>query len=263
MVIWGGAHTHIGLIIMAWQRALARGLGLRPIIAPPTVAATATDDDTAPHAPVRAPMGTATLSYIDIPATDDTLPETLPLWRGDIPLRSGHILGQVLHHLPETPDWLAQGCVIKLQSPLRLAHNGRAIAASGLTAAAVLTAMLRRCVAAGVVQPSAVPNIRAACTTAQDGAANVPDALDASAAAIMMQTHLRWRDASRYSATQQQATPLGGLVGNLVFTGDMRAFWPILHAAQWLHIGKETVFGLGGYAVERRLNVSAPHVSNP
>ncbi len=43
---------------------------------------------------------------------------------------------------------------------------------------------------------------------------------------------------------------LGGLLGPVTFRGPVEAFLPLLHLGSWVHIGKNTTFGLGRYHVE-------------
>ena len=60
----------------------------------------------------------------------------------------------------------------------------------------------------------------------------------------------QWHDISRYSNTQQRHLPLGGLLGHATLTGPddaLGSLAPVLRLGELLHIGKETVFGLGRY----------------
>ena len=43
---------------------------------------------------------------------------------------------------------------------------------------------------------------------------------------------------------------LGGVCGEWTLQGELGPFLPALHAGQWLHVGKETVFGMGQYRLE-------------
>ena len=61
---------------------------------------------------------------------------------------------------------------------------------------------------------------------------------------------LHWRDGARYSARQKQETPLGGVVGRWTLRGDLAPLLPWLWLGQWLHLGKATAMGLGGYTLE-------------
>lgn len=60
----------------------------------------------------------------------------------------------------------------------------------------------------------------------------------------------RWFDWERYSHRQGRKMRLGGLVGEVVYGGDVRAFEPYLGAGRWVNVGKGTSFGLGRYEVE-------------
>ena len=71
--------------------------------------------------------------------------------------------------------------------------------------------------------------------------------LSRAAATVSATGELQWRDWSRYSNRQQQAITLGGITGTWRFDHLPLEFAQLLHIGQWLHIGKETVFGLGRY----------------
>jgi hypothetical protein len=61
---------------------------------------------------------------------------------------------------------------------------------------------------------------------------------------------MRWHDIDRYSSTQQGKLPLGGLVGSATLHGPAQALanlLPLLQRGEQLHLGKETVMGLGRY----------------
>lgn len=73
-------------------------------------------------------------------------------------------------------------------------------------------------------------------------------ALNLQAEAITLDGgQLQWVDWERYSSRQRQTMKLGGLIGPVRLRGNLAPFSELLHLGQWLHIGKETVFGLGGY----------------
>ena len=60
---------------------------------------------------------------------------------------------------------------------------------------------------------------------------------------------LRWYDWQRYSNRQQQSMHLGGAIGDW-HLGDLAPEHArALHIGQWLHLGKNTTFGLGRYTL--------------
>lgn len=60
---------------------------------------------------------------------------------------------------------------------------------------------------------------------------------------------LRWSERKRYSGRQKSEMLFGGLVGDVVYTGDLGPFLPVLTYGAELHLGKQTTFGLGKVAV--------------
>ncbi|HEY9159918.1 MAG TPA: CRISPR system precrRNA processing endoribonuclease RAMP protein Cas6 [Desulfomonilia bacterium] len=59
---------------------------------------------------------------------------------------------------------------------------------------------------------------------------------------------LSWHDWRRYSSRQDQEMLMGGLVGNIIYEGNvLNNFLPILKFCETVHIGKQTSFGLGKF----------------
>jgi len=56
---------------------------------------------------------------------------------------------------------------------------------------------------------------------------------------------LRWIAARRRSSRTGQTHPLGGFVGEVRYAGEVSEFLPILRAAYWTGIGRQTVWGKG------------------
>jgi len=57
----------------------------------------------------------------------------------------------------------------------------------------------------------------------------------------------RWHRFERYSRRQNQRISMGGLVGTAVYEGELDEFFPWLALGEHVHVGKNTVFGLGKY----------------
>jgi hypothetical protein len=126
---------------------------------------------------------------------------------------------------------------LHFHAPLRLQTNGRRATADEFTPRKLLTTLIRRIALIHEFHgPGPLPLDFAA--------------LAQRAEAIESDKDLRWRDWQRYSSRQQQKMALGGVVGRWTLSGDLAPFLPFLHLGQWLHVGKEAAFGLGGYRLE-------------
>jgi CRISPR/Cas system endoribonuclease Cas6 (RAMP superfamily) len=67
---------------------------------------------------------------------------------------------------------------------------------------------------------------------------------------------LHWQTLQRYSNRQRQKVSLSGLMGIATYEGNVTEFVPILHYASQVHVGKQTLFGLGEIKIERVENTS-------
>jgi hypothetical protein len=59
----------------------------------------------------------------------------------------------------------------------------------------------------------------------------------------------RWVELESYSTRLERATPLGGLMGQITFEGDLTPFWEWLVWGQFTHVGKDAVKGNGMYRI--------------
>jgi hypothetical protein len=74
---------------------------------------------------------------------------------------------------------------------------------------------------------------------------------------LARQAHTReWEggrlDLVRYSGRQKQEMELRGVAGHLDVPEGLGDLFPLLAAAQWLHLGKGTAVGMGQLLIERR-----------
>ena len=126
---------------------------------------------------------------------------------------------------------------LRFISPLRLQEDGHPLSVERLTPGALLLAAVRRA--------ALIHNLYGNGTPDWDF-----KALAQQAASVEGEKNLHWRDWTRRSARQKQTMQLGGVMGDWKLRGDLQAFFPALHLGTWLHVGKETVFGLGRYTLE-------------
>jgi hypothetical protein len=76
-------------------------------------------------------------------------------------------------------------------------------------------------------------------------------ARDRADAVALLDPRLRWHEWTRFSSRQNTLMQMGGLLGDFRLAGPtLETFWPALWLGQWVHVGKGTSFGLGGYRLE-------------
>ncbi len=64
---------------------------------------------------------------------------------------------------------------------------------------------------------------------------------------IQVKTNFKWQDFTRFSKRQNAHLQIGGAMGEMEISGDVSDIFPILHLGEYIHIGKNTAFGLGRY----------------
>lgn len=124
---------------------------------------------------------------------------------------------------------------LQLVTPLRLQQEGKVLGAREMSAGIFLRNLIRRVSYQVQIQhPHAYPMEQIRNLNALAG--NVAD-----------DRRLAWRDWERYSSRQKQAMKLGGVVGRWYFKNVPAELLSFIHLGQWMHVGKETAFGLGKY----------------
>jgi CRISPR-associated endoribonuclease Cas6 len=78
-----------------------------------------------------------------------------------------------------------------------------------------------------------------------------------AARVTLIENATRWVDVASYSARQQRATPIGGLIGRATYQGDLAPLRELLVWGELLHVGKNAVKGDGRYVIETALATSA------
>jgi hypothetical protein len=215
MVLFGRVRDQLGLMILAWQRALWRGLGAQQV--------------------------QAVLESVAVQAGSD--------WQTIFTSDQAAIVPHVnsLSLRLNASDTFVQRIHLRFDTPLRLQVNGKALPPNQLTPAKLLmdivrrTALLFEC---HTDMPLTLPFAELKAATEQ-----VKDAVHEHVA----DKKLRWLDWTRYSSRQQSTMQFGGVVGHWTLHASpsvWQTLLPFVIAGQWLHVGKETVFGLGRYTLQ-------------
>lgn len=69
--------------------------------------------------------------------------------------------------------------------------------------------------------------------------------IDRAEGVSVVSDRTQWFEFGRYSGRQERRVQLGGLVGQMVFEGDLKSHLPLLAMAQKTGLGKATSFGFG------------------
>lgn len=66
---------------------------------------------------------------------------------------------------------------------------------------------------------------------------------------VVEKNSLYWYDWERYSTRQDERMKLGGFKGMITFSGEISLFLSFIKLGEYLHLGKDTSFGLGKYVI--------------
>jgi hypothetical protein len=220
MVLVGRAITQLPLIIFAWQRALARGLG---------------------KFQSRARLLDVALVLPPVhPATGE--PERVVIYdaQEDAAVSDHAYLANVGQPLAATAT---DPVTLRIKTPLRIQKKGQTLS-HDMTGRDFIMALVRRYYL--------LAEFHTADYQAPDFAALAEQALG-----VACETRFSWCDWARYSNRQQQKMVLGGVLGELTLFGGLKPFLPILQLGQWLHVGNKTTFGMGLYTLATTIHSEA------
>lgn len=146
-------------------------------------------------------------------------------------------LEEQAEHLISYQDNYIKSITLEITTPMRLQKDGHPKDSEDITARDFLIALVRRI--------SLVLEFH--CNIKDNIAFNM---LSNEADLISISKDLKWQDWTRYSSRQHQKMILGGVVGRITLQGEqLKHFYSFLKAGEMLHVGKNTVFGMGKYKI--------------
>lgn len=202
VVLFGRALNQLPLVVHSFRRAFRQGLGKRR----------------------------ARAELLDV-LLETSGPGT-SVWDTHTQSIRSHLAELVVPAFPEVDS-----ATLRINTPLRLQNQGRALGPEELRARTLITAIMRRA--------SLMFDIHAD----MPGFVKKPAGLALQAEALQDTRNLRWRDWRRYSSRQKQEMALGGVMGEWTLTGPLAELACWLWLGQWLHAGKNATMGLGKYEV--------------
>jgi len=230
LVLAGHALNQLALIVFALQRMLAQGL-------------------------TRARIPSDLIQVDWVPGSANS---ALPIWHRDHPTLADHTPTLALDAVnsiasteggasataqlgTESGTKANAALTLHIQTPLRLQHQGHPLGVSQLTPRTLVAAVARRV--------ALIMEFHAGQTGWGEAARNVTHLAETLTDA----RELRWFDWVRYSSRQKQEMTLGGVLGHWTLHGDattLAQIQPWLALGQWLHVGKNASFGMGGFDIQ-------------
>ncbi len=165
--------------------------------------------------------------------------ELMQIYDGDAQLLNGNFHTWNMQEL-NTPDHNSENMqlTIRLITPARLVQHGKLV--QSISFELFVRNLLRRVSLLAKIHCQSDWNVPYA------------EILKSARHVRTIQDNTQWFDWTRYSSRQKRRMKLGGLVGTIVFEGDISPFLPLLMLGQYTHFGKNATFGLGKYRLEIR-----------
>ncbi|MGP8330291.1 MAG: CRISPR system precrRNA processing endoribonuclease RAMP protein Cas6 [Methanosarcinaceae archaeon] len=165
-------------------------------------------------------------------------PAQIPVYNGQTQILNGNFKEWRLQDLfPPAAQHPAEQIRLKFVTPTRILQRNQLIKA--LPFALFIRTLLRRISLLGVIH----------C----DGGWDLPykQIIEQAEQTVRnARSDLTWVDWERYSTRQHQRMHFGGFVGTTEYAGELSPFLPLILLGQYLHVGKNTTFGLGKYRIE-------------
>ncbi len=120
---------------------------------------------------------------------------------------------------------------INIITPLRVKYHNRL--ASSLPFHLLIRAILRRAGSLFSWHGKEVPNF------------DYKNLITEAQKISIIEENIKWFEWRRYSNRQKQSMLIGGIIGSIIYEGNIGGFIPLIDFASKVHIGKQTTFGLG------------------
>ncbi|EIC21523.1 Uncharacterized conserved protein (DUF2276) [Thiorhodovibrio frisius] len=145
---------------------------------------------------------------------------------------------------PPAPPPRPEPLEFELLTPLRIKRGGQYVSQHQLDSRALLGSLIARIALLQELYPDPSEGTKL----------SLPDMdhLKQAVDQVRIEHHeLEWVDWTRWSSRQATHMQLGGLLGSLRLTGQgLDQLWPLIVLGQWVHLGKQSSFGLGCYRVK-------------
>lgn len=208
LVLLGKALEHLPLIILAWRRALLRGIG-------------------------KDNAGIAELLTVEL-ANNPTVSQVI--YSEDKPVVAEHSQQLELANFNQPANMHLQ-----FLTPLRIQQQGKILIGKQLTPEIFFRNLIRRLSVIWQMQLNEPINIE------------VINQLNLLASQpVNHQQRLSQKKWARYSTRQQQRMQMDGLQGHWLLEDLSPSLQQLVWLGQFLHLGKGTSFGLGGYQISQQ-----------
>lgn len=138
----------------------------------------------------------------------------------------------------EARSWKTDRLGIKLTTPYRGKLNGHLVTPKTFTAQGFVIALIKRL---AILQRLHDP---------EGETLNTNTLIELARDVTMEGSVLYWKEWTRHSSRQSTHMQMGGVTGTFILRSDrLESLLPILELGQWIHAGKNTMFGLGRYRI--------------
>lgn len=154
------------------------------------------------------------------------------------PTQQLQALASTLHCVPSVPERVQ----LRWLTPFRAKHQEHLVVPSGFIPEIFMVGLVRRLSLLAAYWDEPLSEVDTVVEQVQAAVSSV----------VLEERALYWQEWARFSNRQQRLVQMDGIMGSVVWSGvGLARCWEWLWWGQWLHAGKGTVMGLGGYELVR------------